>query len=133
MRELILERLRSDATLADLLPGGIHDVEITRQQTPTAYDANGELLPCALVRLSSEVALPPYPTGSRMMVSVYFYQRVGYDAIDEARRQVYSLLHEHKLAAGVWTMRHTDDVLDQEDLALQCSLTLSRFEIIHRR
>jgi hypothetical protein len=121
-------KLVSDPTLASLLPGGIWDAaEITRQLTPTAFDANGEIRPCALVKLETESSVDPYPTGSRLFVLVLFYELSGYVTIDLAMERVYALLHRGKIGSNVWEVDHTNDVLDLKDPALNCSLAMSRY------
>lgn len=130
----IRDLLSADTTLAARLPGGIYaSTEITRQGTPAAFDANGELRPCAVVRVSTETQIGPYSSGSRAIVNVYFYQRSGFDQIDLAMLRVFELLHEHKLAGTVWDMRWSDDVTDQEDISLQSSLEISRYQVTRLR
>ena len=54
----IVGLLEDDETLADYLTGGIFVAEeISRQRTPGAFDTNGEILPCALVKSGTEVVL----------------------------------------------------------------------------
>ena len=134
MRETIRALLAADGTLAGLLTGGVWAAtEISRQNTPGAFDANGELRPCALVKLESEGPVGPYVTSSRLFVLVMFYERSGYTAIDAAVARTYTLLHYVKAGAAVWEMRHAGDVLDLEDQALECSLGMSRFVAVRLR
>ena len=134
MREIIKERLETDPTMQGLLTGGVWATdEISRQETPEAFDVNGEILPCALVALSSEAAAGPYveagALSARLHVALYFYQRRGYDVIDQAMARALVLLHREKLESGVWEVAWTDDVLDQKDDALGCSLGMSRYMV----
>lgn len=135
MRATLAAYLLADTTLIALLTGSIHTgTQISRQDTPTAFDSNGEIKPCALLKIESEVPSGPYETSSRMFVVVYFYQRSGYTTIDAALARVYTLLHRHKFSSkNVWEVRHTDDVCDQEDQAMGCSVSFSRYEIVRRR
>lgn len=138
MRETIRALLAADPMLASILTGDVHtEVEISRTLTPTAFDEETqEILPCALVKLPTEQPAGPIHTGSRLFLEVYFYQRAGYDAIDQAKDRVYVLLHRQRInypATRMWEIRHTDDVSDQEDQALLCSLALSRYEILRNR
>ena len=134
IREVIQQTLAGDATLSGLLSGGVHmATEISRQLTPAAFDANGELQPCALVKLGSDTATGPYTTSSRTTCTVYFYQRTGYGVIDAALIRAYTLLNQAKLESGVWICQHADDVLDQIDTALDASMALSRYSITRLR
>jgi hypothetical protein len=134
VRETVRALLANDATLAVLLTGGVWAAtEISRQNTPGAFDANGELMPCALVKLESEGPSGPFVTSSRLFVLVMFYERSGYTAIDAAVARAYTLLHYVKVGTDVWEMRHAGDVLDLEDQALECSLGMSRFGAVRKR
>lgn len=141
MRQAIYNALQADSALLALLPGGLFDAatvgEISRQFTPAAFDANGELQACALLRYRGQNALgagSPYRHGARGTVELYFYNQPD----DQARERVYDLLHEAQLspvgsAAANWRIEHTDDVLGQEDQALKAQLDLSRYTVLIRR
>ena len=120
-----------------MLPGGIYDAqvveEISRQNTPAAFDANGELQACALLRVRGPTAQSvPFRHGARVTLEIYFYQ-TG----DVARERVYDLLHDTQLApqgsAGNWRIEHLDDVLGQEERALKTALDVSRYQALVRR
>lgn len=133
MRDTIYTALAGDGTLLATLTGGVHVDTISRQRTPAAFDANGELLPCALVRIESDVQHGPY-TGAaalsgRTYVLVYAYQRRGYDAIDAALDRVRALLHRAKLGTGTWDIVWGDDSADLEDQALNCAMRTSRYVV----
>jgi hypothetical protein len=121
--------LEADATLMALLTGGVHiQTEITRQYTPSAFDANGEIEPCCLINFESEAAAGPFEDSSQVYFRVFFYERSGYVSIDSARDRVYTLLHRQRIGTTRgWEVRHADDILGQEDQALDCSLILSRY------
>jgi hypothetical protein len=128
VRSTVKEHLENDATLAAVLTGGFYATrEVTRQDTPAAFDDNGEIEPCLLVKLETDTPVGPYVRGSRLYFNVIFYQRSGYDVIDQALERTYDLLHRSKLTDGVWEISHADDVLDQEDEALNCSMSYSRY------
>ena len=137
MRDAIKTLLENDATLMATLTGGLHTkAEISRQDTPTAFDANDEILPCALLHFGTQTPVGPYPHGSQLYFALMFYERSGYDNIETARARAYTLLHRQKVtpATGAcWGIRHADDVLDQEDTALGCSLAISRYVATIRR
>lgn len=124
--------LAGDGTLAGTLTGGVHRArEISRQDTPAAYDANGELLPCALVKQSTGTPWGPIHDGGRLYVQVWFYERAGFENIEAARKRVYGLLHRQKVTpadgSGCYQIDHSDDLLDMEEPALQVSMAVSRF------
>lgn len=128
----IVALLQADATLLALLTGGVHRAqEISRQGTPTAYDANKEIKPCVLVK--QEVATPwgVHHDSGRLYVMMYFYERSGYTSIEAARSWVYALLHRSQVTpvggGGCYEIRHESDVLDQEDAALGAAMVVSRY------
>lgn len=141
MRRAIYNALQADSSLLALLPGGLYDAaevgEISRQTTPAAFDANGELQACALLRWrgpTSIAASSPYRHGARGTVELYFYNPPD----DQARERVYDLLHDARLApvgssAANWRIEHADDVLAQEDPALNAALQVSRYQVLIRR
>jgi hypothetical protein len=137
MRDAIFDVLDGDVTLGATLTGGVYTgVEISRQGTPGAFDANGEIEPCGLLRFSTETPIGPHDHSARLFFSVMFYERAGYTSIEAARARVYALLHRQRVtpgSGGCWEIRHSDDVLDVEDEALGCKLAISRFYAVVNR
>lgn len=135
LREAVLATLQNDPPLMLLLTGGVHTgTEITRQNTPSAFDANSEIKPCALLKFSTDVpTTPPYTNASRTFLQVFFYQHSNYDVIEQARERVYALLHRKQIGTNVWEVQHTDDVLEADDNALGSALEVSRFVAIRLR
>ena len=140
MRAAILDLLSGDSTLMATLTGGLYDAgsvgQISRQGTAAAFDANEEILPCGLLKFSSQGEFGPYEHSSRLFFSVMLYERVGYGSIETARARVYALLHRERVtpvSGGCWEIRHADDVLDVQDEALGCSLAVSRFWAVVNR
>jgi hypothetical protein len=126
--------LTGNTAVMAALTGGVHiDTLISRQTTAAAFDTNLEIKPCALVKIGVETAVPPHHRGSRAFVEVYLYQFSGYTTIRTARDLIYTLWHEQRIGAGVWQMFSTDDVNDQVDDALKCSLILSRYVVVRLR
>lgn len=126
--------LVTDATLTDILTGGVYaTTEITREGTPAAFDANKELKPCALVKAEVETPWGPFERSNRAFIRIFFYQRSGYAATDQAVERVYALLHRSKALAGKWEILHLDDIRGQEDQALECSLEMSRYQVLRTR
>lgn len=135
MLNAIWDRLRGDPTLTGLLTGGVHNgqvvQEISRQNTPSAFDANKELLPCALVQMENETPTGPLRTSSALYVVVYFYQRFGHAAIQSAQLHAYTLLHRQVLAptdgSRNFEIRHANTLLGMNDQALNCALAIGRY------
>lgn len=131
----IYERLRGNGALMALLPGGVHNgavvQEISRQNTPAAFDANKELQPCALVQLENEVPFGPLRTGTTLYVVIYFYQRFGHDAIQPAQLAARTLLHRQVLqpvdGSRNFEIQHANTLLGMNDQALNCALAISRY------
>ena len=127
--------LQADHTLMTTLTGGVQDtVEITRQITPTAFDANGEIKPCALVRTGSEAPIFTKTMAVQTPVIIYFYQRTGYDKIDAALARVFTLLAQRHLGTlGIWELQFNSEIARTTDEALACSLAVQRYNAIRKR
>ena len=122
--------LEGDSELMTLLTGGIHiDVEeISRQNTPTAFDANKELQPCALIKLGTGTRLRSGIENSvNSPFTIYFYQRQGYDVIGPAMSLAFGDLNERKIGTNVWNIEFDIEVSQQRDTALDCALGSLRF------
>lgn len=138
MRAEVRDHLADDTTLMALLTGGVYTgTEISRQNTPDAFDTNGEIIPCALVTEESDTQAGPFTESgnisTRLFVAVFFYQRVGYDTIDAAMERTLELLQRAKLATGTWEIAWADDVRGQRDEALRCSMGMSRYVATRKR
>lgn len=125
----IVQELQSDDTLMDILTGGVYTdkAEINRQDVPDAFDANGEILPCALVKLGVETPRGPYSRSVQTPLIIYFYQRAGYTSIGGAMTRTYNLLHEKKVGSTTWQVLYDSSVFHQRDAALDCPLSTLRF------
>lgn len=140
MRNAVVDVLEGDATLTALLTGGIFTgVEISRQETPDAFDAFREVKPCALVALDTTAPFGPHYDSANVFVRIHLYQAAGVDVIEQARRRIYALLHRVKLEpaagdeSGCWSVFHVGDVLDVEDPGLEASMAVSRYQAVVRR
>ena len=132
MIDAVVALLQNDATLSAILTGGVHRaVEISRQATPDAYDGRRELLPCALVKQETGTPWGPHEDSGRLYITVWFYARDSYTAIEAARKRVYALLHRSKLTpsdgSGCYDIRHANDLLDQEEPELGVPMAMSRY------
>ncbi len=121
--------LESDTALAALLTGGIfNDVEeISKPNTPGAFDANGELKPCALIKIGTDLKGGPYSSSMQTAVTIYFYQRAGYSVIEPAMEKAYDDLNDQRIGTDVWQLMHDISVNQQRDTALDCPLGSHRF------
>ena len=134
----VLAVLQIDATLLALLPGGMYgQTEITRQRTPEAFDANAELKPCLLVNLETDTQYGPFnessATSSRAFLQIFFYQRIGHDAIHAARERVFGLLHDQKIGSGTWSVSWVNDIPNLHEPALDCDMATSRYQVVRRK
>jgi hypothetical protein len=126
--------LQADTALMALLTGGVHVQveEISRQNTPTAFDADKEILPCVLIKVPNETPTGPYLTSARTTFVIYFYQRQGYDVIAQAMVYVYGDLNEKQVGTNVWNIEYVGAVYEQRDQALDCPLGSLRFSAIRK-
>lgn len=136
MRDAIYTLLSQDQELMSLLTGDLHQALevglISRQNAPDAFDSDGEIQPCGLLRYSVSTPIDPYPGGQRLYFGILLYERHGYETIDLARRRIWQLLHRVKLTPvdtdqRSWEIQHADDVMDARDLALNCSMMATRY------
>lgn len=98
--------LEADATLTAILTGGIYTggevgpLGITRdtEATDDAFDGDGWLLPCALVKEAAIVATADVTDygeqvqSARQRVEIWLYQDRTYVALDSARARIRTLL-----------------------------------------
>ncbi len=135
MRDEILGLLAADAALSAILTGGVYTAtEITRQNTPGAYDENSELKPCALLRLETQSPHGPHANSARQFLAFYVYQRAGFSQIDAAAARIYDLLEKASLAAqGVYEITHVDDSPDVFDEGVSANLRICRYQAIRLR
>lgn len=126
----IQSALQANASLMALLTGGVHiEVEeISRQNTPSAFDANGEIKPCALVKIGVESRMASgLPNSVNTPLVLYFYQRQGYDKIEPAMEYAFDILSDQKVGTDVWQIHFDIAVNQQRDTALDCALGSLRF------
>ena len=126
--------LTADATLMALLTGGVHTgmQEISRQDTPSAFDANMEILPCALIKIGTEIPRGPYMRSTQTVIHIYFYQRTGNATIESAMDRTYDLLHDTRIGARTFAILHDNtlhsyDIAERQDNALQSSMAMQRY------
>jgi hypothetical protein len=135
MRGAIKTLIEGDATLSGLLTGGVFaGREISRNDTPGAFDANGEIQPCALVKLSTESAFGPRAIGGNQVIDIYLYERDGTTTIDQAIDAMRDLLHNTKISSGAaWWCEWSNDIRDTYDDALRCDMAVSSYTVARFR
>jgi hypothetical protein len=123
--------LQADAALVALLTGGIFNEveEISRQNTAGAFDATTkELKPCALIKYGTDTRLRSGIANSvNSPVTIYVYQRQGYDVIEPAMDKIFTDLNEKQIGTNVWNIEFDIAVNQQRDTALDCALGSLRF------
>jgi hypothetical protein len=137
---VICEALAEDEALVGLLVGGIYAYEqigrngMSRVTTPEAYDANGFLKPCAVVKVGEArvgSALRDDRGGVRQRVEVYLYADgdSGYETIREARDVVVAAL-DRRWVDGAGYVRQVGGAEDMRDAKLNnAALVRVDFEV----
>jgi hypothetical protein len=128
--------LQGDATFASLTAGGIHDnvKEISRQLTPTAFNADDEVLTCVLVKVESAAPFGVHDDSARAFLVIYVYSRKGTSVVGQLIDRAYTLLHRQCITSGgVWDCRHADEKRDLEDPTLECDMGFTRFVLVINR
>jgi len=129
----IKDLLEADTALMAILTGGVHDaVEISRQLTPGAFDANNEIKPCALVKTGTETAVHNKISAMQTSLTIYFYQRTGYTVIDVALARVLAILNLYH-AVNIWEIEFNNEIARSTDDALASSLAVQRYDVIRKR
>lgn len=141
---LIKARLEADATLLAIATGGVYDFDetgrmgINRTNTPVAFDSNGVIRPCVLLRLRTSVpdlALrddPAQYTTLRENIEVWLYQDSGYTTIEAMRDRVYTLLHARPVA-NTFQLYWTGNVRFPRDPELDANVERSDYQAVSRR
>jgi hypothetical protein len=116
--------MSNDAALTAILLGGIYQASqlgedgITRKETPTAFDADGWLLPCALIVERSRVPsneIMDYEDqeySTNQVVEVWLYQDAGFTAIDAAIARLLTLFLGRRLG-GSWEL-YPSNIIDRQ-------------------
>jgi len=128
------------ATLVAAATGGIYDLDetgpqgINRTITPAAFDANGIIKPCILLKLRSSEPDPYLAdegaryVGVREMLEVWFYEDDGYSNIETMRNRVWALLHAVQLS-GTFMCLWAGDVRNQRDTELDANVERSTYQV----
>lgn len=112
------------------LAGGVVMQIISRQTTPSVFDINRELLPCALFRVISNTPIAPLAY-SQLNFALYLYQINHTDLISNACQVLYSLLHRKNVCG--FPVYHQSDTYNLVDDVLKANLIITRYEYCHIR
>jgi hypothetical protein len=130
-------------TMESLLIGGLHYLdqhgnvarEISRQDTPDAFDANREIQPCALLKATTETPVSPRVAPrltTRLSFAIWFYQRRGTDDIEAARKVAYSLLYLAQICnddTGCFAIEPDNTTFAKDDI-LDANVIIQRWQAL---
>jgi len=134
--------LRADATLAGILTGGIYTsgqvgrVGISRETTPAAFDANGWLKPCALVKQRGNVPdgmvrdSAPVVVSAAQVVEIWLYQDSGYSTLDSAMTRILTLLEGTTVDSGAFPAQLSNVIDRQRDEGALAGCSLARMDFV---
>lgn len=136
-------RMIADATLVATLTGGVWKKEttgvegITRETAAAAFDTNGYLKPCALVRerelVPDNAVRDPMAqvTSASQAVEIWLYADAGagYGAIQSAKNRLYTLFEGHQFSDSFEVM-WTNALGNLRDLGALKNSCMSRIDFI---
>ena len=134
--------LQANVALMAILTGGIYEQdevgEISRQDTPSAFDNNKELKPCVLIAEGTELrrgGIDDDDSGTSVQtpISIFFYERSGYSTIAAAMEASFALLNGKKIGSATWRVEYENSIKNQKDTALNASLGVQRFMVVRLR
>jgi hypothetical protein len=137
--------LEADATLLATATGGVWDYDetgrlgLSRELTQAAFDANGIIKPCVLIK--SRSITPDYIladdanqyVSTREVIECWLYEDTGYANITTMGQRIFVLLHARQLD-GTFAVRWAGDLPQPlRDTDLDASLGRSDYTVIGRR
>jgi hypothetical protein len=134
--------MTGDVTLMAVLTGGVFKAEtvgregVTRETAAAAFDANGYLKPCALVRQRGNVPDGnvsdgiTQQTSAAQVVEVYVYEDRGYSNIDAALDRLYALFQGYAFtgASGSFPCEWVNTIDRQRDNGALANASLARID-----
>lgn len=136
--------LAADATLLATATGGVHSFDsvgrmgINRTNVPSAFDSNGIIKPCVLVRLRNSNPDPALQddTGqyvaTRSIVETWLYQDSGYSTIETMHDRIYALLHAQRVT-GLFRCEWAGTIRSQYDYELNASVERADWLCVGKR
>lgn len=106
--------LEADATLLATATGGVWDWDesgaqgINRTSTTAAFDSNGVIKPCVLLKARAEnpdfILRDPSNkyNSTRQVIEVWLYQDNAYSSITTMKTRIYALLAETQVTGAFW-------------------------------
>lgn len=135
MKAVFKSEIEETPAIIDLLPGGVHTKnEITRQLTAAAFDANGVIRPCMLIKEESDNPTGPKAAFSNTFFSFYIYEPGNDTAVvDQVIPLVKAKYHDQQTSGsnGVFNIRYVT-VVKSEDIVLNCTVALIRFVVVKK-
>jgi len=123
--------MTNNSPLMAVLTGGVfNDVEeISRQNTPGAFDADKEIKSCALIKFNTEIPFGAAKIANAVQtpLTIYFYERSGYVHIESAMAMTFDLLNDSQIGTNVWRLEFDTAIYQMRDTALDCPLGSLRF------
>lgn len=128
--------LAADATFISYIPdtrifANVREIKRNAALTSGAFNANSEVLPSCLIKAETFNQFGPLMDFNASMgfIVLAFYQYANYSTIYPAQSRARELLHMN-CVTKTWEIHWADDVYDLEDEALECSLLVSRYQVI---
>lgn len=124
--------LGNDATFTGLVPDTrvfANKIELSRQGTAAAFDANGTIQRSLLIKQETTTPFGPHTHTGRLFIPLIFYdhESVGAASIEAASLRAYQLLHDKKQPfadLNVFEIMRVDHLPDQEDSTITNAITL---------
>lgn len=133
-------RMEADAPLMAILTGGVYVAGelgregITRTSAPSAFDSNGYLKPCALVRQRSQVSdsqvidqIEQIASETRI-IEIYLYEDSGYTNIDSALSRLFTLFFGYQFSNGGFPLEWIGTLDRERDQGALDGASLARQE-----
>lgn len=132
--------LEADSTLLATATGGVWDWDetgragINRTSTPAAFDSDGLIKPCVLLKLRSSIPddfvtdEATQKVSYRQMIECWLYADPDYSAIETMSSRIYTLLHCKRLS-GPFFFRWAGDIQGPRDLNLDAWVTRCDYQV----
>lgn len=130
MSNLVIDQVYRalNTELRKILAGGIVLTGISRQKTPSVFGANQEILPCVLLRATTEVRLSAL-SFTELYFALFFYEQGGDGQITRAAQEAYRILSKQR--PGGFPVYHESNTFNQYDDVLQANLIVSRYKYLY--
>lgn len=122
MKSIIASHLTNDATLMSLLTGGVvyDKIEINRQITPSAFDSNGIIKPCVLIKANDIANVFELTAQQIFDIFIYTPPLSSSEAIVE---RLYTILNDAYIS-GVYYSNVFGSILDRDDPSIKSRLDI---------